>query len=92
MKCGQTGIAQNDARISVNPRLRKAEARRSEHSKLFIVLAFSGFSRREKGMLSYKLSRLQPGFSTRFSKGGAKHRAEACREAALKRAMPRGEG
>jgi hypothetical protein len=37
-------------------------------------------------MLSYKLSRLQPGFSIRFSKGGDKGKAEACREAALKRA------
>jgi hypothetical protein len=28
---------------------------------------------------------MKPGFSTRFSKGGDKGKAEACREAALKR-------
>jgi hypothetical protein len=38
------------------------------------------------GILSQEQSRLQPGFSIRFSKGGDKGKAEACREAMLKRA------
>jgi hypothetical protein len=56
------------------------------------LLFAPGFSRRGKGMLSRKLSRLQPGFSTRFSKELDETKAEACREAALKRAMPRRKG
>jgi len=41
----------------------------SVFSAVFRRLLFApGFSRREKGMLSYKLSRLQPGFSIRLSK------------------------
>ena len=56
------------------------------------LLFAPGFSRWEKGMLSYKLSRLQPGFPTRFSKEHDATKAEACREAALKRAMHPCEG
>jgi hypothetical protein len=53
------------------------------------LLLAPGFSRWEKGISSQGPSRLQPGFSTRFSKRGDESRAEACREAALKRAIPR---
>jgi hypothetical protein len=56
-------------------------------SAVFRRLLFApGFSRWERGILSQEQSRLQPGFSTRFSKGGDKGKAEACREATLKRA------
>jgi hypothetical protein len=56
------------------------------------LLLAPGFSRWDKRVFPLKSSRLQPGFSIRFSKGGDKGKAEACREAALKRAIPRGEG
>jgi hypothetical protein len=62
-------------------------------SAAFRRLLFApGFSRWGRGISSQGSSRLQPGFSTRFSKAEDKGKAEACREAALKRAIPRGEG
>jgi hypothetical protein len=59
----------------------------SVFSAVFRRLLFApGFSRRGQGIFHQNPSRLQPGFSTRFSKGGDKGKAEASREAALKRA------